>query len=136
MKTTKLLLTMAVAAVAAAFTTQLQAGEPLLSPRAQANQTRTLSGVTEDKIDRANPFQHKGDLVLHPRGAGIGNDRDLVRENRNLAVSPRALATFPQLGASAADSGDMAACKTMKKGECSLPCCKTKTTCAMPCCKS
>ena len=79
MKTNRITLTLAVAAVAAAF--NLNAAEPFLSPRAKNSQTRTVPGVTEDKLDRANQFKHRGDLVFHPMVKGEGNDRDLVRES-------------------------------------------------------
>ena len=70
MKTTKLILTVAVA-FAAAFTSQLKAHEPLLSPRAQANQIRTVPGVTADSLDRANLFTHKSDAIAHPTTPGV-----------------------------------------------------------------
>ena len=141
MKTTKLILTVAVAAVAAAFTTQLKAAEPFLSPRAQANQIRTVPGVTEEKLDRANTFKHRGDLTQLAREAGVGTDRDLVREGRGITASPRALATFPQLANTSLKSGAAtviaACCKTMTKAECGMACCKDAgPKCGGTCCKS
>jgi hypothetical protein len=97
MKTNRIALTLAAAAVATAFQLNLGAAEPFLSPRAKANQIRTVPGVTEDKLDRANLFKRRGDLVFHPTVKGKGDGRDLVREGRNIAVSPRAAETFPHL---------------------------------------
>ena len=135
MKTTKIILTLAVAVVVAAFNTSLQAAQPFLSPRASENQTRTVSGVTENRLDRADLFKHKGDLVAHARVAGVSMDRDLVRESRGLIGSPKALAAMsPSARPFVATSAEMAFCKTMKKGECAMPCCKTVTSCKMPCC--
>ena len=138
MKTTKLILA---AAVAGAFITPLKAHEPLLSPRGQANQIRTVPGVTEENLDRANMFKHKGDFVFHPRVGGVGNDRDLVREGRDITASPKALATFPHLANTSLKSGAATAiatcCKTMTKAECGMACCKsTGPKCGGTCCKS
>lgn len=133
MKTTKLILTVAVA-LAAAFTPQLKAHEPLLSPRAQANQIRTVPDVTSDSLDRAHLFAHRGDAIAHPTAPGV--TPDLLR--RELVTgSPRANETFPQLARQISSGTEgMAMCKTMKKGECAMPCRKTTTpACTMPCCK-
>ena len=157
MKTTKLFLTLAVAVVAAAFNTSLQAADVVLSPRAQENQTRTVAGVTENRLDRTDLFQHKADVAFPTRISSMATDRDLVRESRGLTGSPKALATRQDLSArpmhwrladspkapaamptparsSVATDKEMAACKNMKKGECAMPCCKTTGTCKMPCC--
>ena len=133
MKTTKLILTLAVA-FAAAFTSQLKAHEPLLSPRAQANQIRTVPGVTADSLDRAHLFTHKSDAIAHPTTPGVTPD---LLQRGLVTGSPRANETFPQLARQISSGTDgMAMCKTMKKGECAMACCKTKTpTCTMPCCK-
>ena len=141
MKTTKLILTVAVAAVAAAFATQLKAAEPFLSPRAQANQIRTVPGVTEEKLDRANMFKPKSASWANTVAKGSGNDRDLVRENRNVTASPKALANFPELFNASVKSGPATAvaacCKTMTKAECGMACCKdTGPKCGGTCCKS
>ena len=121
----------AVAATFAVLTSNLQA-QALHSPRGLANEIRTVPGTAEDNLDRAHPFTHRGDYVGHPTAPGVTADA----LNRNLgAVSPRVLATFPELAAP--EKGDaMAACKMMKKGQCTLPCCHTTGACAMPCCKS
>lgn len=121
----------AVAATFAVLTSNLNA-QTLHSPRGLANEIRSAAGTTGDSLDRAHLFAHRGDYVGHPTAPGVTADA----LNRNLgAISPRVLATFPELAAPA--KGDaMAACKTMKKGECSLPCCHTTGACAMPCCKS
>jgi hypothetical protein len=93
MKSRRITLQLAVA-VATAFTLNLMAAEAFFSPRAKANQTPTVLGVTKDKLDRANPFKHRGDLAFHPTVIGVGNDRDLVPESRRTSVSPRAAETF------------------------------------------
>ena len=49
---TALLLTAAAATLLTAMNTA-QADEPLLSPRAKANQIRTVAGTSEDKLDRS-----------------------------------------------------------------------------------
>lgn len=135
MKTTKLFLTLAVIVVAAAFNTSLQAAGPFLSPRASENQTRTVAGVTENRLDRADFFQHKAAGAWPTRVASTAHDRDLMRESRGLIGSPKALAAMPASAKSfVATCAEMATCKTMKKGECAMPCCKTTGTCKMPCC--
>ena len=130
-------------AVAALFatvlTSNLNAAEPLLSPRAKANQIVTVPGVTGQKLDRANLFTHRGDTAAHPRVAGVSNDRDLVGENREITVSPRALAAYPHLANAAVRpvKAIAACCKTMTKAECGLACCKdTGTKCGGTCCKA
>ena len=134
MKATKLLLALAVAVVAAAFTSQVQAHEPLLSPRAQANLSRTVSGSTEDSLDRAHLFTHKGDVAAQPAAPGATSD---LLQRGLVSGSPRANEASPQMARQISSGTDgMAMCKTMKKGECAMPCCKTTTpTCTMPCCK-
>ncbi len=116
------------ATFAAVLISNVNAAEPFLSPRAKANQIVTVPGVTEEKLDRANLFKHPGDLGSHPRVAGVSNDRDLVREGRGIAASPRALATFPHLANTAVKPGEAqavaACCKTMTKAECDMACCK------------
>ena len=135
MKTTKLFLTLAVSVVAAAFDTSLQAADAFLSPRAQENQTRTVAGVTENRLDRVDLFQHKAGAAWPARVASVANDRDLVRESRGLSGSPKAVAAMPvSARLPVATDTEMASCKSMKKGECARPCCKTTGTCKMPCC--
>lgn len=120
------------AAFAAVLTSNLNA-QALHVQRGLANETRVVPGTGAGSVSQPHVFLHRGDLVGHPTKPGVTPDA----LNRNLgAVSPRLLATFPQLGKAAASTADMAACKTMKKGDCSLPCCKTAAACAMPCCKS
>lgn len=133
MKTTKLILTVALA-LAAAFTSQLKAHEPFRSPRAQENQIRTVPGVTANSLDRVNLFTHKSDAIAHPAEPGMTPD---LLQRGLVTGSPRANETFPQLARPISSGTEgMAMCKTMKKGECAMACCKTTTpTCTMPCCK-
>lgn len=128
-------------AVALAAVINLNAAEPLLSPKAKANQTRTVSGTTENRLERGlQPMSPKAQSILVRKVSGTGDGRDLVRESRNIIAGPKALATFPHLAktfiASPA-SDSMASCKTMKKGECAMACCKeTVPHCTGGCCKS
>jgi len=102
MKTNNIILTVAVAAVAATANLNARAAEPLLSPRARDNQIRTVPGITEDRLQR-------GLLPGSPRGreqqvrvvSGVNSDPNLVAQNRNVAASPRALEQFPWLAQSA-----------------------------------
>ena len=66
MKTNRITLTLAVVAIAAAFSINLKAAEPILSPRAQDNRIRIVPGVTGGKPYGINQFKHRGDLVFHP----------------------------------------------------------------------
>lgn len=128
-------------AVAVAAVINLNAAEPFLSPKAKDNQIRTVSGTTEDKLERGlQPMSPKAQSILARKVSGTGNGRDLVRESRNLTASPKALATFPHLAKTSVTppaSDSMASCKTMKKGECAMACCKeTASHCTGGCCKS
>jgi len=114
MKANNILLTVAVAAVAAAVNFNARAAEPLLSPRARDNQVRTVPGVTQDRLER-------GLLPGSPRGrdnqikvvSGVNNGPSLVVRDQNSAVSPRAAETFPWLArAGAVKSGMPALTKT------------------------
>ena len=80
---------LAVAALAAAPHIQAEAVEPLLTPRAQENQIRIVPGMTEDKLDRT--FKPRGAYAFQPKVKSAGKSRDLVRENRGLVGSPRAI---------------------------------------------
>ncbi|MBK8001500.1 MAG: hypothetical protein IPK15_23060 [Verrucomicrobia bacterium] len=124
-------------AVALAAVINLNAAEPLLSPKAKANQTRTVSGTTENRLERGlQPMSPKAQSILVRKVSGTGDGRDLVRESRNITASPKVLAVFPHL-AKSSTSDAMASCKTMKKGECAMACCKETTShCAGGCCKS
>lgn len=100
MKTKLLALTLALAA-AATFT--LNAAEQFLSPRAQANQIKTVPGVTEERLVRGlQPGSPKGRELLanyaaKTKVAGDRMERNLVTANRNVSASPRAIETFPWL---------------------------------------
>ena len=60
-----LLLAAATATLLSAINT-VSADEPLLSPRAKANQIRTVAGVTEEKLDRSNqPGTPKGREIAY-----------------------------------------------------------------------
>jgi hypothetical protein len=97
MNTKNLTLTLAVAAATLTSIT-FRADEPFLSPRARDNQIRTVSGVTENRIQR-------GLLSGSPKGheqfarvvSGVNTDPNLVTRSRNVAASPRALEQFPWL---------------------------------------
>lgn len=128
-------------AVAVAAVINLNAAEPFLSPKAKANQARTASGTTEDKLERGlQPMSPKAQSLLVRTVSGTGDGRDLVRESRNITGSPKALATFPHLAKTSVTppvSDAMVACKTMKKGECAMACCKEAVShCTGGCCKS
>jgi hypothetical protein len=107
MKTNRIKLTLVVAAVAAAFNLNLKAAAPFLSPRAQANQIRTVPGVTENKL--TNRFLHRSDSIFHTSVKVLSGDRNLVREAREVTVSPRAAETFPWLVNRSVCRCDMAA---------------------------
>lgn len=136
----KILSVFAVAATfAAIFTSNVNAAEPLLSPRAKANQIVTAPGVTEEKLDRANLFKPKFTHWRNTVAQGPGNDRDLVRESRGITASPKALANYPQMfkPAMRPATAIAACCKTMTKAECGMACCKdTAPKCGGTCCKS
>lgn len=53
MKTTTRILTTAAFAAALMLVTQARAHEPLASPRAKANQIKTVSGTTNEALDRS-----------------------------------------------------------------------------------
>ena len=139
MKTTKLLLTLAVVAVATASMTPLKAAESFLSPRARDNQIRSVPGMTEEKLDRANLFKPKFTTWGNTVAQGTDNGRDLVRESRGVTASPKALANFPELfkPTMRPATAIAACCKTMTKAECGMACCMdTGSKCGGTCCKS
>jgi hypothetical protein len=139
MKTKNLLPAIVGATVAAASLAPLGAAEPFLSPRAKANQIRTVPGVTEEKLDRANLFKPRSAFWGHTVARGSGSDRNLVTEGRHLTASPKALAAHPQLfqrGVKPAPALP-ACCKTMTRDECGMACFKdTGAKCGGACCKS
>lgn len=136
----KILSVFAVAATfAVVIVSNVNAAEPLLSPRAKANQIVTAPGVTEEKLDRANLFKPKFTTWGNTVAKGTGNDRDLVRENRGITASPKALANYPQMFKPAVRPATAIAscCKTMTKADCGMACCKdTGPKCGGTCCKS
>ena len=98
MKTKHLTLTLATVATAALTSFTANAIEPLLSPRAADNQTRTLPGPTEDRLHRGLPNGS-------PRGreqqmlvvAGGTTGPNLALRPAAVTASPRAFDTFPWL---------------------------------------
>lgn len=141
MKLRNLLASLTVAALAALTLATINAAEPLLSPRAKANEIVRVAGTEADHIDRGLPTASPKELAIRASLARVsGSEADHL--NRDVSsVSPRLAATFPEVAARAralqsAGIDAMAACKTMKAGTCKLDCAKTKGTCAMPCCKS
>ena len=141
MKLRKLLASLTVAALAALTLATVSAAEPLLSPRAKANEIVRIAGTEADHIDRGLPTASPKELAIRASLARVsGSEADHLDRDVS-SVSPRLAATFPEVAAHARalQSGGvdaMAACKTMKAGTCKLDCAKTKGACAMPCCKS
>ncbi len=106
MKTENLTLTVAVAAASFA-SLALRAEEPFLSPRARANQVRTVPGVTEDRLQRGLlPGSPRGRAQKIREVSGVNTEPNLVNRNRDVAATPRALAAFPWLAQSAASRLD------------------------------
>ena len=87
------------------------AAEALHSPRGLANVTRTVPGVTEDKLYRGPFYIHRGDLAAPTMiDSGGIKDFDYVHNAPMVAASPRALATFPDLAKLSVGTGGGAAC--------------------------
>ncbi len=136
MKTLQSILTVAALLITAAAAS---ASEPLLSPRAKSNLISTMSGVTEERLDRSIPTASPKTLANRiPVAPGMTEDR---LDRRLFSASPRALQNNPHLASltalpSKSDCAAMAVCKTMKPGECSKPCCTVKKAHSglMPCC--
>ncbi len=96
MKNIKKLLLVAAASVSLA--SQAGAAEPLLSPRANANQVVTVSGTTKDQLYRGSSHLQRGWFAAPNMIASGGVvDSDYMHGTSVVAVSPRALATFPHL---------------------------------------
>ena len=141
MKILKLTFAALLAATTAALVATAGTPNILLSPRAAAMQPSVVSGSVAD-----HDYVHEAKPVGSPRGLAAadslrrvpGTDSDMVQIVTSSTVSPRAAATFPWLkhDTRMSDVTAFAACKTAKKGECTMNCCKTATACAMPCCKS
>lgn len=126
----KLILLTVAATFAAVLTSNLNAAEPLLSPRAKANQIVTAPGVTEDKLDRAiQPGTPKGRELAYSlrKVPGTGPSIDLVRESRGITASPKALANHPQMfkPTMRPATAIAACCKSMTKADCGMACCKS-----------
>ena len=87
-----------VAAASVALAAQAGADEPVLSPRAKANQVVTVSGTTKDQLYRGSYHFQRG-WFAGPRAIDSGGvvDPDYVHGTAIVSVSPRALATFPHL---------------------------------------
>jgi len=98
----KLLLVAAASVVLAA---QAGAAEPLLSPRAQANQVVTVSGTTVDQLNRGSYHLQRGWFAAPSMIASGGVvDTDYVHGTTMVSLSPRALAMFPPLATSGVNS--------------------------------
>ena len=101
MKTKNFIVFATLAASAAVTASSARAIEPLLSPRASENQTRTVPGITEDKLAR-------GLVIGSPKGldqkaakvAGLNKDRDWVHASKARLANPHALDAFPALAKS------------------------------------
>jgi hypothetical protein len=95
MKTKNILLLVAVAGMTAAFTSNVRAVEPLLSPRAKAPQAQRVSGITEDQINRSlfpgSPRAESQRIRVVP---GISQDFDLAHGSRLASGSPKASPTY------------------------------------------
>jgi hypothetical protein len=91
MKTKNILLFVAVAGMTAAFTSNVRAVEPLLSPRAKAPQAQRVSGITEDHINRSlfsgSPRAETQGIRIVP---GTSRDSDLAHGNHLASGSPKA----------------------------------------------
>ena len=141
MKTLKLTFAALLAATTAALVATAGTPNIVLSPRAASMQPSVGAGSDVD-----HDFVHEAKPVGSPRGLaataslyrGPGTDSGVIRFTASSAVSPRAAATFPWINHDTGmrDSTVFAACKTARKGECSMNCCATATACTMPCCKS
>ena len=141
MKTLKFTLAALLAVTTSALVATAGTPNILVSPRAASQQPTVSSGSGAD-----HDYVHAAKPAGSPRGLAAadslrrvpGTDSDMVQIAASPTVSPRAAATFPWLNNDTGmhDSTAFAACKTAKKGECSMNCCQTATACAMPCCKS
>jgi hypothetical protein len=76
------------------------AAEPLHSPRAHANMTRTVPGADVDKLNRGPVFVHRGDAVFNTTVPGVSDKRAEACAKSAVVASPRALATYPHLAGS------------------------------------
>jgi hypothetical protein len=99
MKTKNLGLLLAVTATVALTQIPLDAAAPLLSPRAKANQIKTVPGITENRLVRSFTVPPKAQSLRIKTVPGVTEDR-LDRSIKT--VSPRALVTFPWLAKPAA----------------------------------
>ena len=92
MKTTNKILLAAAIAVSFTFANRVNAGDVVMSPRAQEMQTRMISGInTDPNLTENRDFSiSPKTLELRTRVAnGTSNDRDLVAESRNYAGTPK-----------------------------------------------
>jgi hypothetical protein len=92
MKTLTLLAVTSLLATGTSF-----AADALHSPRGHANLTRTVPGVSVDKLNRGSVFVHRGDSVFHATVAVPADDRTEACAKSAVVASPRALATYPFL---------------------------------------
>lgn len=140
MKHLKLVSVLTVAAFAVLTLATVSAAEPLLSPRAKANQIVRIAGTEADHLDRGLPTASPKALATQASLSRIGGSEADHLDRDVSTVSPKLATAFPEVAAYARSlrggSDAMAACKAMKAGTCKLDCSKTKGSCAMPCCKS
>ncbi len=113
----KLATVLSVAAFAALTLTNLNAAEPLLSPRAKANAIVRVSGTTPDSIDRGLPTASPKALEQAKSLARIGGSEADHLDRDVSSVSPKLAATHP----------DVAAHARMLRGTSkrAMPCCET-----------
>lgn len=92
-----LTLTLAVAAATLTSLT-LNAHEPFLSPRAMENQVRTAPDTTGNRLQRGVlPGSPKGREQQIRLATSVPIEPPLATWNRDAAINPRALETFPWL---------------------------------------
>jgi hypothetical protein len=91
----KTLLAAAVIVTVFAAVNTVSAGEPLLSPRAQANQIKTVPGTTPDLLDRSvKAGSPKGIALAESFRKVPGTTQDMIVRNTG-ATPPRLLANEP-----------------------------------------
>jgi hypothetical protein len=89
------LLAAAVIVTVLAAVNTVSAGEPLLSPRAQANQIKIVPGTTPDMLDRSvRAGSPKGIALAESSRKVAGTTRDMIVRNTG-ATPPRLLANEP-----------------------------------------
>jgi len=91
----KTLLAAAMTVTLFAAVNAVSAGEPFLSPRAQANQIKAVPGTTPDMLDRSvKAGSPKGIALAESSRKVTGTTRDMIVRNTG-ATPPRLLANEP-----------------------------------------